>query len=210
MTSNQRRMKPRSSHTRLKRTNQPAPPPAPRPDTCSAPPGARVRVPDAPAPWQMQYPNATPFHAPCNRRQRNIEPLFGAGTMPRPHQVAEGQQKGAVSFHSRPRVFLAPRTGLQSPTTSCGLRLHLHLRPDPTRRRALALLQPFARARLNPARPALLDDNRHRAETHRLADLVNLRDNPSQHFVVHSWNLSQVRVDVNARYVPTNSCSIPK
>ena len=42
----------------------------------------------------------------------------------------------------------------------------MHLRPHPTRRRALARLQPFARARLNPARPALLDDDRHLSEPH--------------------------------------------
>ena len=65
-------------------------------------------------------------------------PTSASRTILRPPGAAGGQQKGAVSVHSRPRVFLAPRTGLQSSTTSCGLRLHLQFRPDPTRRRTLA------------------------------------------------------------------------
>ena len=129
---------------------------------------------------------ATPFHAPCSRRQPNIEPLFGAGTMPRPHQVAEGQQKGAVSFHSRPRVFLTT-DGSTVSDHWCGLRLHLQVRPDPTRRRPARSSNHCVRPPLSPARPTLLDDDRHLAETHvvLLATWVTSSLDLSEHLLVH-------------------------
>lgn len=86
---------------------------------------------------------------------------------------------GGVSFHSRPRVFLAPRTGL-----------HSHLRPDPTRRRTLARLQPFARARLKPARPAILDDDRHLSEPHHARDPLDLAYDSGDHLLVRDRNSS--------------------
>jgi hypothetical protein len=139
-------------HTR--RGSGPTPRPAPLPDTspghtrwpgdtCSAPPTARAPAPGAPAPSTPRCPISARLPAPCSQPP------------PRPGNPSDAQlTKKAESLHSQPRVFLAPRTGRSS---------HVGLNDSP-RWRALALLQPFARARLNPARPALLDDDRHLSE----------------------------------------------
>ena len=104
---------------------------------------ARQPAPDAPAPLQLISPNATPFHAPCNRRQRKIEHLFGAGT-----------KKGAGYQHSR--ACIQPRA-CQPPTGNLCSYLAAHIAP---RRTPCPLFQPWLLRYSQPPRPTLFDHDR--------------------------------------------------
>ncbi len=176
-------MKPRSSSVRL---------PAPRPDTCSAPPGARALAPDAPAPLQMQYPNATPFHAPCNRQPPGLEHLFDARI-----------KKGAGYQHSR--ACIQPRA-CQPPTGNLCSYLAAHIAP---RRTPCPLFQPWLLRHSQSPRPTLFDHDRDfsiaRLSTHP-PDLIHETAN---HLLGHGSILAHTFFCVNARNVSMNTCFMP-